>query len=78
MPPPEHYFTEVEARSKLRMRVRVKRGGGGYTVGQTGIVHETGYDPETAGYYVVVYWDNGDPATQYTRTAYEANVEELA
>jgi len=30
------------------------------------------------GYYVVVYWENGDPATQYTRTGYEESVEELA
>ena len=78
MPCDPDYFTEAEARSKLRTRVRVKQSGRGYTAGQTGLVHETGYDPEAEGYYVVVYWENGDPATQYNRRGYEDSVEELA
>jgi len=45
MPHDEDYFMEAEAQSKLRKRVRVKQSGGGYTAGQNGIVHETGYDP---------------------------------
>jgi hypothetical protein len=78
MPREEQYFTETEAHSKLRKRVRIKQSGGGYTAGQTGTVNETGYDQEAEGYYVVVYWENGDPATQNNRTGYEDNVEELA
>ena len=65
------YLTEAEAQSKLRARVRVKQSGAGYTVGQTGLVHETGYDSEAEGCYVVVYWENDDPATQYNRRRYE-------
>jgi hypothetical protein len=49
----------------------VKQSGARYTVGQTGLVHEAGYDSEAEGYYVVVYWENDDPATQYNRRRYE-------
>jgi hypothetical protein len=33
MPRDEDYFTEAEAQSKLRKRVRVKQSGGGYIAG---------------------------------------------
>jgi hypothetical protein len=78
MPADEHYFTEAEAQSKLLKRVRVKRRGGGSTAGQTGIVHETGYEPEAQGHYVVVHWENGTRATLYNKTEYEDSLEELA
>jgi hypothetical protein len=55
MPRDEDYFTETEAQSKLRTRVRVKQSGGGYTAGQTGIVHETGYDQEGESYYLNLF-----------------------
>ncbi|MBI3799022.1 MAG: hypothetical protein HY268_18920 [Deltaproteobacteria bacterium] len=56
----------------------MKQSGGGYTAGLIGTVHEKGYDTKATGYYVVMYWENGDPATQYNRNGYEDSVEEPA